>query len=351
MKVFWKVFTTLGVTYASPLPNHNSASNIHQQAFGVPVANPGNSVNAFHQNRYQVNQLQQLPRPRNPYMPLGRKPFSFFPNTRIIPQRPWPRPNINDLNYKNMTFDERFEHCKIVSGEFDSNIPSAKDGFDQDQVRVILILDETGSMSRNKENTIVAYNEFLAKQKESSDSSNDEDGSGKNGISGENETDDLEKEKKSPRYSLVKFDIDLKTDNSDSILKSPELTHKTYQPGGSTALFDAIGCTIQAYKKEMFNILVVLTDGEENSSKLFDQKDTKKMIDDMVENQKWQVQYLGANQDAFSVAGSIGIGNAVGYVADAAGFKSSFGKAASFSLQQRNRQYSKMLSYRQKDNS
>merc|ERR1711978_809436 len=95
----------------------------------------------------------------------------------------------------------------------------------------------------------------------------------------------------------------------------------------------------------MFNILVILTDGEENSSRLFDQKDTKKMIDDMTENQNWQVQYLGANQDAFSVAGSIGIGNAVGYVADAAGFQKSFDRAAEFSLQRSKSQYKLMMDY------
>ena len=240
-----------------------------------------------------------------------------------------------------MSFEQRFEHCEITAGQFDSNIPSAKEGFSQDQVRVILILDETGSMSRNKENTIVAYNDFLAEQK---DSNSEEVGSG-GAIEEEGEKQD---KMTSPRYSLVKFDTDLKIDNSDSILKSPNLNNESYQPGGPTALFDAIGCTIQAYKKEMFNILVILTDGEENSSKLFDQKDTKEMIDDMIENQKWQVQYLGANQDAFSVAGSIGISNAVGYVADAAGFKSSFGQAAQFSKEQSGKQYQQMMAYQKK---
>jgi len=341
MNFLLKTLVAFDLALSSPVPNHNSASNIQQQAFGLPLANPGNSVNSFHQRRFQVNQLQQ-----SPYMPFGRRPSRPYPS--FFPSVPRPGPN-----YENMTFEERYEHCDIVSGEFDSNIPSAKDG-EQNQVRVILILDETGSMSSNKENTIAAYNEFLAKQKEGS---NDDNNSSEETVvsarfSGENEDEDLGSgaSMTSPRYSLVKFDTDLKIDNSASILESPNLTYKTYQPGGSTALFDAIGCTIQAYKKEMFNILVILTDGEENSSRLFDQADTKKMMDDMIENQKWQVQYLGANQDAFSVAGSIGIGNAVGYVADAAGFQSSFGAAARFSKQQSRSQYKLMKDYQGKKN-
>jgi len=342
MNSLWKALVVFDLALSSPVPNHNSNSNIQQQAFGVPLAYPGNSVNSFHQNRFKVNQLQQIP-----HNFFGRRPsypvqYSNFYSNRIIP---YPvRPVTPQINYKEMTFEERFEYCDIYSGKFDSNIPSAKEG-DQNQVRVILILDETGSMGPNKENTITAYNEFLAKQKEESDNNNSEEtGSGK--FSGENEDEDLGSgAMTSPRYSLIKFDTDMKIDNSASILESPNLTYETYQPDGSTALYDAIGCTIQAYKKEMFNILVILTDGEENSSKIFDRADTKKMIDDMVENQKWQVQYLGANQDAFSVAGSIGIANAVGYVADAAGFQSSFGAAARFSKQQSRSQYKLMMDF------
>lgn len=175
----------------------------------------------------------------------------------------------------------------------------------------------------------MAYNEFLDEQKNFNENSE--------GSASELDLEGTGKEKIPPRYSLIKFETSLKIDNTNSILQGESLTEETYRPRGSTALFDAIGCTIQAYKNEMFNILVILTDGEENSSILFDKEDTKKMIDDITENQKWQVQYLGANQDAFSVAGSIGINNAVGYIADAAGFKASFGQAAKFSKDQRDK--------------
>merc|ERR1712060_107910 len=308
MRFFSIILLTSTFTKAIPF----NSRNIQQNAFGMPLANPGNSVNSFFQNRFQVNQQQAI----NPYLPIS----SFTPN--FIQNKP---------DYSNMTFEERFEYCDITSGEFDDNIPSANEGVIQDQVRVILILDETGSMGSNKENTIQAYNQFLNQQKISNKTENSE----KNSTG----------EAKPPRYSLVKFDIDLEINNDNSILNSGNLNEKSYLPSGSTALLDAMGCTIQAYKKEMFNILVILTDGEENSSYLFKQNDIKKMIENMTENQKWQVQYLGANQDAFSVASNIGISNAVGYRADEKGFEYGFKEAAAFSNDQRGRQYDQMMSY------
>jgi hypothetical protein len=51
---------------------------------------------------------------------------------------------------------------------------------------------------------------------------------------------------------------------------------------------------------------VILTDGQENSSHNF----TKSHIKDLIEQKTkdgWTFAYLGANQDAFAEAGSIGI--------------------------------------------
>ena len=53
--------------------------------------------------------------------------------------------------------------------------------------------------------------------------------------------------------------------------------------------------------------LVIVTDGEENSSREY----TKAQIKDMIQHQqdvyKWQFTFLGANQDAFAEAGDLGI--------------------------------------------
>lgn len=84
------------------------------------------------------------------------------------------------------------------------------------------------------------------------------------------------------------------------------LTRETYKPRGSTALLDAIGRLIKEWKGTTNPSVVILTDGLENASNKF----TKAHIKDLIEaktKEGWTFAYLGANQDAFAEAGSIGI--------------------------------------------
>ncbi len=83
------------------------------------------------------------------------------------------------------------------------------------------------------------------------------------------------------------------------------LTRETFTPRGSTALLDAIGKTIKDTTSNIPTV-VILTDGQENSSHTY----TKAHIKDLIEGRQrdgWTFVYLGANQDAFAEAGSIGI--------------------------------------------
>ena len=89
------------------------------------------------------------------------------------------------------------------------------------------------------------------------------------------------------------------------------------EPRGMTALLDAVGKTINTVGLRLaamdeadrpgLVIMVILTDGMENSSQEF----TKAQVKDMIEHQQskynWKFIFLGANQDAFSEGGSIGI--------------------------------------------
>lgn len=84
------------------------------------------------------------------------------------------------------------------------------------------------------------------------------------------------------------------------------LNHETYKPRGSTALLDAIGRTIKDNWNRNTPTVIILTDGQENSSHTH----TKAHIKDLIEERQragWNFVYLGANQDAFAEAGSIGI--------------------------------------------
>lgn len=95
-----------------------------------------------------------------------------------------------------------------------------------------------------------------------------------------------------------------------------KLSASTFRPRGGTALLDAIAQTIEQVEKnntqrwadfdEVGNVIVILTDGDENSSTKY----TKKEINDMIsvkQAQGWKFVFLAANQDAIKSAHDIGI--------------------------------------------
>ena len=107
--------------------------------------------------------------------------------------------------------------------------------------------------------------------------------------------------------TLIQFDHEYSvTYENLNMPDVPPLTRETYKPRGSTALLDAVGkcrkmCTVPG-------IIVIFTDGLENASKTY----TKAHIKDLVEHRQkmgWTFVYMGANQDAFAEAGSMGIGH------------------------------------------
>ena len=80
-------------------------------------------------------------------------------------------------------------------------------------------------------------------------------------------------------------------------------------------LYDAIGLSIDAELDrvaeggERFDktLCVILTDGEENSSREYHQSMIKNMINEMEEEFKWDFIFLAANQDAVFTADGMGI--------------------------------------------
>jgi hypothetical protein len=52
---------------------------------------------------------------------------------------------------------------------------------------------------------------------------------------------------------------------------------------------------------------VIATDGQENSSREYTRAQVKEMIQHQQDVYGWRFTYIGANQDSFSEAGSIGI--------------------------------------------
>ena len=101
----------------------------------------------------------------------------------------------------------------------------------------------------------------------------------------------------------------------------PSLTNDDYHRDGMTALYDAIGMSIE-YQKNIKTenvIVVILTDGLENASREYKRSTIKTLITKMEEKHKWTFVYLGANQDAFAVSQGLGIRHSAGYEYSEAG--------------------------------
>lgn len=91
----------------------------------------------------------------------------------------------------------------------------------------------------------------------------------------------------------------------------------TLTPRGDTPLLDAlcklIDNTGSRYARLSENerpdqvLTVIITDGEENSSKSYSRRDVRDRITKQRNNYSWEFIYLGANQDAFREAESFGI--------------------------------------------
>lgn len=89
------------------------------------------------------------------------------------------------------------------------------------------------------------------------------------------------------------------------------------EPRGRTALLDAIGRTILLTRQRLAGlaedqrpgdvILGIITDGQENASREFTRPVVRELIDQAESVDGWVVLYLGANQDAIEVGGSLGI--------------------------------------------
>lgn len=118
-----------------------------------------------------------------------------------------------------------------------------------------------------------------------------------------------------------------------SIQDVPDLTKDTFVPRGMTALLDAMGRAINDAGQRFSEmpeadrpskvVMVVITDGLENSSKEFNEIGVNELITRQRDKYKWEFVFLGANQDAISTAASYGIGaaNSMTYAANAGGVK------------------------------
>jgi hypothetical protein len=158
----------------------------------------------------------------------------------------------------------------------------------KDRTDITVVLDRSGSMASIAEKTVEGFAAFLEKQKN---------------VPGD------------CRLTLVQFDTQYELVYYDKpIRKVPALR---LVPRGGTALLDAMGRTIvnkaaslsrQSVERLPRRIMVVvITDGQENSSREFTHEQVFTLTRRYTQEFDWQFVYLGANQDAIQVAAQMGI--------------------------------------------
>lgn len=164
---------------------------------------------------------------------------------------------------------------------------------DNKLTEIVAVIDKSGSMKSLQSATIEGFNEFL---------------------------DDQKKLKDKAVFSLILFSSPGREDivfNSVDINEVDELNYDNYTPKGTTALYDAIGKSIKAMKNRIKKldknerpsrvVFLIITDGEENSSRIYDRDKVFKMISKREEKDGWNFVYIGANQDSFAEGRKIGI--------------------------------------------
>ena len=117
--------------------------------------------------------------------------------------------------------------------------------------------------------------------------------------------------------TLITFNENVKEVYISKPLKEVEvLTNKEYISNGMTALYDAVGLTVSKLEGRLADLpeeerpekvmIVVTTDGYENSSKEYNQHAIKNILENK-EKEGWEVIFIGANIDTASEGAKIGL--------------------------------------------
>jgi len=187
-----------------------------------------------------------------------------------------------------------------------STWPNETTDLDGTPIHVLFVIDSSGSMEPKATDVRGGFNSYVSNLREDTRSEY--------------------------RLTAVTFDTQVTTLFTDvPLTQVPLLNESNYRAGGNTALYDALGVSLaeltSAIRREDKPygtdraLVIVMTDGEENSSRRFtkEQVTTEMKLREAAGN--WTFVYLGADQDAW--AASQGLGFAAGNVAAYAGHATS----------------------------
>jgi hypothetical protein len=146
------------------------------------------------------------------------------------------------------------------------------------QVKVSAVIDESGSMGYVQATTISSFDEFLTTLKETPGEA---------------------------RVSLTIFDDEVRHPYEEEYLANakglgdPSVGYNALH-GGGTALYDAFGAAIERHARRAAEshliIMVIITDGEDTSSREWNVGSIKAEVDRRKATGKWRFIWMGPNQ-------------------------------------------------------
>jgi Mg-chelatase subunit ChlD len=158
----------------------------------------------------------------------------------------------------------------------------------KDLVEIVMVVDRSGSMMDCCADAEGGINAFITEQKAVEGDAN---------------------------FTLVQFDTEYEFVHVGTPIK--KVPQYVLRPRGYTALLDAVGRAISETGERLAKmdeserpatvIVVIVTDGEENSSKEFTLEKVREMITHQRENYSWHFNFLGADDTAFAQASQMGI--------------------------------------------
>ena len=165
----------------------------------------------------------------------------------------------------------------------------------------LIILDESGSMQSIKKEAIDSVNETIQTIRSAQ----------------------KKYEEQEHFVSLVTFNDEIKTVYTCMpVDEVKEFVTDTYCPSRCTALYDAMGMSLNALRPKVAPddkvLVTVVTDGYENASKEYGGNAIKALVDEL-KGKGWVFAYIGANQDVEKVAATISITNVMNFEATPVG--------------------------------
>ena len=151
-----------------------------------------------------------------------------------------------------------------------------------DCFKIVVILDESGSMQSIKSDMVNSLNNIIAEQKQI---------------------------KERPcKFTLVKFN-----DKVTRVIKNRDLREVSplkstdYTPSRTTALYDAIGDSCNWFRYESDVLMIIVTDGAENASKKYSHKQITEMMDEKKKHRNWTYVYLSNDLSTKAQGDNLGL--------------------------------------------